>query len=1169
MTRMLIQVLWGRRFIFIFILLFSTTIHAQQTEVIDGVTYDIVNIIVNTPTYDATKPPEFAKVKYNKLCPLVLTSDDMGTSELTVNWAFFNGYPVFNSNTYLYISKGDNFMESPFNVMEWKQQIRSLERISHQPLTYSDGTGGVRRFTATSAIWPNDVNSTNYMKINGTDAKTMMRTGWSFAQHDVESAYTSTAETISERFKTLSDLWEDNVGIGLKVMVEPNGNHKYIDAGKLSDEICWNIFQNGQLPNYPEKKPTYISDWTTGIDWTTFNQKPIETTVRFFFQNKEATFENTINNADGTTFIIGGSHGFSAEILTYLKDVVQPSDKFWVTGADEVWEYYHLYNNAKITDVSYENGILSFKVKVPRYKKSQFRELTINIPGITNGTSHMFSDNVITGGGQQNQEYYTLNLGLDNSIYTYIDELITWYRAHQYNTYVKDDAQYLINRLIPGEIQTSFQARLDAAPTYCTYKVLTNIGNHILASGAQDEITAVTYTFPKYLLNGTDLYVAPKNAAEPYYVTTFMPNSGTDSRTVTYTKAEENVIYFCEGEDLEGVSYSPVNTKKINNHNEAEYFVYHRSSNAAGGIIHQPVTLVTLQPGKYKLTVAALASNSKANSNTTYQFKLGGNTIYSFTSGNGDYVKDEIIVKEEQTLTLEAENPNVTRWIDYLYIQKTGDYDVNSPDVTISSPTTAYDVTNSTPITITATATPKVEGATVIRTVIKDENNEIVAEQDGTTCTFIFTPNRLGTYQFVAEATDDDNRTGISNRLNLSIISDLTFTAINNLGDIIIQGYYTGQTTDMNLTYFYPRFMLKGTDLYETEPRTTANQLHYGENLTLNLANNGAKHIIHYEKVAPNIIFYQEGEDINGATRVTQDYGGSVTAEYYALMLGSAGAAGRFSNVNVATLPTGRYKLYAGIGKTSKSSVGDVTFTFMLDGTEFYQYTANKYPAIFDVSSEFEVTESESLLSINISNNGPKDWLDYLYIQRLDPVTITISDAGYATFSSKYALDFSTTDITAYTATDNNDRVSITPITNPVPAETGLFLKGHPGETITVHVPLSATIPPEITNNALMPHTEEGIVETGNYVFSKDNAGRLAFRRLTKDTNVPAGRAYLKSGTANAILLIMPEEPTQFECPIAAPVIPSAVYSLQGIRMSVSPASGILIINGKKHINKK
>ena len=113
----------------------------------------------------------------------------------------------------------------------------------------------------------------------------------------------------------------------------------------------------------------------------------------------------------------------------------------------------------------------------------------------------------------------------------------------------------------------------------------------------------------------------------------------------------------------------------------------------------------------------------------------------------------------------------------------------------------------------------------------------------------------------------------------------------------------------MSLTYLYPRFVLKGTNLYETEPRTTANQPHYGENLTLDLANNGANHIIHYEKVAPNIIFYQEGEDISGTTRVTQDYGGSVTAEYYALMLGSAGAAGRFSNVNVVTLPSGRYKL--------------------------------------------------------------------------------------------------------------------------------------------------------------------------------------------------------------------------------------------------------------------
>ena len=1158
-----------------FAILHSISFAAQTSEEIDGVIYDVVNVTVNTTSYDASKPPVFARVKYNKRCPLVLTSDDMGMRDLVIGWAFFNGYPAFDSNTYLYISRADDFLNTPYNTMEWYQQKKNIKRDSQQPLTYSDGTGGVRRFTATCAIWPYEVESTNTSRINGQDAKTMMRMGWSFAQHDVDANYTTNAETIASRFKALSDQWEEVVGVGLKVMIEPNGNHKYIDAGKMSDEICWNIFQNGELPNYPIMKPVRIDDWTSGTDWTTFDNKPAETTVRFFFQDKEAEFANMIEQADGSAMILGGTHGMSDAILTYLKETVQPSDQMWVTGADEVWEYYHLYNNALITDVSYNSGELTFNVKIPRYKKHQFRELTINIPGVSDGTSHTFSNNVITGSGRQNTDYYTINLGLEDKIHSYIEELIAYYRSHQHNSYVKNDAQYLINLLAPGEAKNDYQAQLDAAPAYCTYEVKTDIGEKTLAFGAQDEATAVTYAYPKYLLDGTDLYETSPNATIPYFVSTYTPESGTDSRTVTYTKAVENVVFFCEGEDLDGASYAPVNTKKVTSSNEAEYYTYRWSSNAAGGIIRQPVTLLTLQPGKYKLTVAAAGTNEKTSSITTYQFKLGENAIYTLQSDKKNmfvYEKEEIIVKEEQTLTLEAENPNVTRWIDYLYIQKTGDYDVNSPDVVLTSPSYTYDITEGIPpITITATSSPKVDGATVTHTVIRDDKGDIIAENDGATCTFSLVPTRLGTYQFVAEATDDTGRTGISDRISVIITSDIVFTAMSNLGDEIYHINMSSQTEDVNLTYMYPRYILKGTDLYETSARNEANQPRYGENLTLSLADRVMEKTVDYEMFKPNVIFYQEGEDISGATRVTQDYGKSISAEYYALMLGSNGVAGRFSNVDVTTLPPGRYRLYAGIGKTATSKVGDITFYFKLDGTTFYEYIAPSYPNIFDISSEFEVTTEESTLSVAISQNGVKDWLDYLYIQKLDDVPVRVTAAGYATFSSPYALDFTNSTVKAYTATVDGDKVNMTRQSGTVPAATGLFLQGIVGEDVHVNVPLATEPPEAIIGNALKAHLTDGLVEAGNYVFSGTSDGnRLAFRRLSSDTNIPAGRSYL-SIPADApahITFTLDDESTSVGSLIVDTTDDaSPLYNLMGVKISPS-AKGVVIKNGKKHMKR-
>lgn len=61
-----------------------------QTDVTD---YETVTVSIPATSYDASKGPEMARVKYNKTFPLVITSDDMGKTELTNNWAEVNGYP--------------------------------------------------------------------------------------------------------------------------------------------------------------------------------------------------------------------------------------------------------------------------------------------------------------------------------------------------------------------------------------------------------------------------------------------------------------------------------------------------------------------------------------------------------------------------------------------------------------------------------------------------------------------------------------------------------------------------------------------------------------------------------------------------------------------------------------------------------------------------------------------------------------------------------------------------------------------------------------------------------------------------------------------------------------------------------------------------------------------
>ena len=249
-----------------------------------------------------------------------------------------------------------------------------------------------------------------------------------------------------------SSTWASKVGIGLKVMVEPNGNHNYLAAGQQNSGVCWNIFQN-PATGYPGNDKT-LTDWTNGTMPTTFSSKPTGGYTRTFFQGKETAWKSEVEEADGTKIIIGGTHGIGDEIKTHLRTATNVTENAWVGSADEVWEYYHIYNNVVIENVSWSGSALTFDVKVPTYSKHQYRELTINIPGLTGTGAPSFSTESgktvpVTGGYKTDGGTgigYTLNIGLESSINAHLSDLMTIYRDDQTNEFVKRDIQYLINR---------------------------------------------------------------------------------------------------------------------------------------------------------------------------------------------------------------------------------------------------------------------------------------------------------------------------------------------------------------------------------------------------------------------------------------------------------------------------------------------------------------------------------------------------------------------------------------------------------------------------------------------------------------------------------------------------------------------------------------------------
>ena len=792
----------------------ANTMLAQEVLPTDVTGYETVTITIPASNYDATQgAPQMAPVKYNKQCALVITSDDMGTGEYLNNWALMNGYPLYGDwrlgndgkVNWGICPRGEDALNAPYSSTYMGDRSQNVN--DYQPLTFTDDAGKEHRFTATSAIWPASYNDNNYNHMQDDEAKIMVRTGWSFAQHDVNNITGSTdAEkiaSIASRFQPLSELWANNVtGIGLKVMVEPNGDKNYIDATKESDEMCWSIFQSADA-THPAISSS-VSTWTTSLP-TSFSNKDTGSTARTF-PNADATKEQNFLTqtktaiANGNTdAIFYGCHGmgtYPRQLVTDIATDATYKDKVWVTSADEFWEYYNIYNNAIISTPTFSNNQLTFTVQVPKYKKNQFRELTINIPGITNGTGCTLtsSDGTVTTGSyvQTNDasKGYVVNFGMETKILTYIDELTALYRKDPSNLFIKRDAQYLIDQLLPGATKDAKQAALDKEYDY-SYRAVANlqennstVSTKTLSSGAYDEATDVKYYIPRYILEGGTLYKTSGNGnttlsgntvTKPWYGNYLSVNSKNINVAYTYAKEKDNVVFYTEAEDL-----SEVNTQSgvVPSHNtdwsKYEGRVEALSSNGSGAKRdnNNYGTITTLEPGTYKITIGVVASGS--NDGGYYSIRVGGtaeaNEVGKYSGATKDalteFTTDEFTIKASKTVTIyHSGSSNVA--LDYVFVQKTADFTPSDPTVTFSSNVAAAQVNS----TVTLKATPVWNGKGALTSLkfqykttggADSEFTDIATVNDPVSDTeYIqtYTPTSLGTYVFRAVLTDADATT--------------------------------------------------------------------------------------------------------------------------------------------------------------------------------------------------------------------------------------------------------------------------------------------------------------------------------------------------------------------------------------------------------------------------
>ena len=184
--------------------------------------------------------------------------------------------------------------------------------------------------------------------------------------------------------------------------------------------------------------------------------------------------------------------------------------------------------------------------------------------------------------------------------------------------------------------------------------------------------------------------------------------------------------------------------------------------------------------------------------------------------------------------------------------------------------------------------------------------------------------------------------------------------------------------------------------------------------------------------------------------------------------------------------------------------------------------------------------------------------------------SVTVTDAGYATFASDNALDFTNVNsVKAYIATaDGTTGVTFSQI-NKVPANTGVLLVGTEGETVNASVPCLTGTADATTNNVFVPGAGVAVSSEGtgvkNYILSNGSEG-VGFYPASGKT-VAVGKAYISVSTETNVkgFIMLPDsdDPTAIEMVNGQSSIVNEIYNLAGQRIS-KMQKGINIVNGKK-----
>lgn len=233
---------------------------------------------------------------------------------------------------------------------------------------------------------------------------------------------------------------------------------------------------------------------------------------------------------------------------------------------------------------------------------------------------------------------------------------------------------------------------------------------------------------------------------------------------------------------------------------------------------------------------------------------------------------------------------------------------------------------------------------------------------------------------------------------------------------------------------------------------------------------------------------------------------------------------------------------------------------------------ANEYSAILTLYKTTKIRLSGYTTGTdgNYSTNQSAG-LDYVYIQKTGDATetVSVSDAGFATYATKYNVEVPNDEnvkVMTVKVNDDNSTITLNKVEagTVIPANTGILVKAAQGDYNFV---VTSDEGKELENNSLVA-AKEAVTSDGATFFALTKMDtKVGFAVVKEDVKIPAGKAYLKVPAATtAKFFSLDGEATGINS-VKTAKADGAYYTLEGVK-TTKPVKGLYIHNGKKIVVK-